>query len=384
MSRAELMPDLLRRLIAPVVVLALAVVGIASASIHFGGEDARLTRQVNRELRAVRELRRQIDRLESSRTFVVEKLPIFEAARDKGFLGTPDELAASVLVEELATKHQLNDATYSFEPARRVPIGEPGDEFAANFVALPMRLRLQALFDEDLFLFLNAFARQLDGYAVVRGMRIRRTQGDIDAVVSRVRRGERPSVISATVDIDWVSLEPLEPWPGMAASEADETAGTSPTERTDPLAPAFAADTLFLGTTEAQAIRDALHVAESGGAERGEDTPPEDADAASPQADAAPPPPPLLPVYLAALFYLGPERWSFWLDGERFVPGRTQADFEVVRVTPDGVTLNWTPSDRDASFTFTLRPRQSFDPRTGEVIEGRPLAEAAGEGAGDG
>jgi len=381
MSRGELMPVLLRRLIAPVVLLVLAVAGLVTASVHLGGEDQRLTRQVNRELRAVRELRRQIDRRQSSRSFVAEKLPIFEAARDKGFLGTPDELAASVLVEELATKHQLTDATYSFEPARRIAIGEPGDAFAANFVALPMQLRLRALFDEDLFLFLNAFARQLDGYAVVRAMRIRRAQRDIEAVVSRVRRGERPGVVEATVDIDWVTLEPLEPWPGMAASQA----GTPPTERADPLAPAFAADTLFLGTAEAQAIRDALHLAESGGAERDQDTPPDDGEAAEPPpAEAAPPPPPLLPVYLAALFYLGPERWSFWLDGERFVPGRPQADFEVVRVTPDAVTLNWTPSDRDASFTFTLRPRQSFDPRTGEVFEGRPVAEAAGEGAGDG
>jgi hypothetical protein len=82
-------------------------------------------------------------------------------------------------------------------------------------------------------------------------------------------------------------------------------------------------------------------------------------------------PPPLHPVYLSAILYLDDGRWTFWLNGERFTPGTTHPAFTVRRVTPDRVRVRWAPSGRSTRYTFTLAPRQSFNPATGRVVDGR-------------
>lgn len=371
MTGTDLGPALARRLVAPVLLVFLAAAAVAAGAIHLGGEDRRLTGRTGQEIRELRELRTQLDRRRNSRAFIGSKLPLFADARDKGFLTTPDDLEASVLIEELAAKHQLADARYQFGEPRRIRIGQPGDAFAASFVALPIALDVKALFDEDLFMFLNAFARQLDGYALVRSLRITRTQGDIGAVAGRVARGERPNVVSATVELAWVALQTDEPWDLADPEDLDVEPVSAEATRPDPLILDFVPEKFVLSRSEAQAIRDALQVAEADAHEPARPEPQAPTESNGEADGEAEPPPPLMPVYLAALFYFGPDNWSFWLDGERFSPGDPQAGFEVIRVTPGAVTLNWNPADREADFTFTLSPRQSFDPARGEVVEGR-------------
>lgn len=84
------------------------------------------------------------------------------------------------------------------------------------------------------------------------------------------------------------------------------------------------------------------------------------------------PPPPPDPVKLDALVYIGPDTWSFWLDGNRFTPRRTPVGFTVERVTGKAVRLRWRPHDQ-RTYVFTLKPRQRFDPATRQVLDNASL-----------
>jgi len=95
-------------------------------------------------------------------------------------------------------------------------------------------------------------------------------------------------------------------------------------------------------------------------------------------AAAAPQQPPPDPVQLDALVYVGPDTWSFWLNGKHFTPRRSPDPFTVERVTGRAVTLRWEPGT-GRTHVFTLKPRQTFDPASGRVTDGASLT--ADEGA---
>lgn len=73
---------------------------------------------------------------------------------------------------------------------------------------------------------------------------------------------------------------------------------------------------------------------------------------------------------LDALVYYGPEQWQVWINGQAYQPGSTPADFSIIAVTPEQVTLE---AQRDgAPVRFTLAPHQSYDWGTQSVREGTP------------
>jgi len=76
---------------------------------------------------------------------------------------------------------------------------------------------------------------------------------------------------------------------------------------------------------------------------------------------------------LDGLFYVGPERWSLWLNGERLdSAGGTRPDIRILAVSPDAVRLSWRPAGAGSSFRVLLRPNQVFDASLGRVAEAGP------------
>lgn len=73
---------------------------------------------------------------------------------------------------------------------------------------------------------------------------------------------------------------------------------------------------------------------------------------------------------LDALVYYSPEQWQVWVNGQAYQPGSAPADFTIIAVTPEQVTLE---AQRDgAPVRFTLAPHQSYDWGTQSVREGAP------------
>jgi len=154
---------------------------------------------------------------------------------------------------------------------------------------------------------------------------------------------------------------------------------SAPAQERDSLTQRFGTQRLLLTAEEAERLR-AIFVERTAATTRTEPdsqnhvAPAEPAimvtDEAGTEADEPPPPPD--PVKLDALVYIGPDTWSFWLDGNRFTPRRTPAGFTVERVTGTAVRLRWRPHEQ-RTYVFTLKPRQRFDPATRQVLDNASL-----------
>ncbi len=78
------------------------------------------------------------------------------------------------------------------------------------------------------------------------------------------------------------------------------------------------------------------------------------------------------PLSLSGIVYGGVGDWTIWLNGQIVRPTSAKAPlFEVIEVTARQVMLlvAWGETTRQV----ILEPNQTFDPRRGEVVEGRGL-----------
>lgn len=75
-------------------------------------------------------------------------------------------------------------------------------------------------------------------------------------------------------------------------------------------------------------------------------------------------------VYLSGIYYVGPNQWTIWLNNRRIESAAPDGEFNVVEIASKAVRINWTPKDRSETYSFILRPRQTYDPLAREVIEG--------------
>ncbi|SDF75274.1 hypothetical protein SAMN05216241_102228 [Limimonas halophila] len=176
----------------------------------------------------------------------------------------------------------------------------------------------------------------------------------------------------------------------LAAAALAAVPATAAAQDRDALNQRFGTPRVLLTAAEAERLRAILveQTAETEGGDAADQAPQKPAlalenttptsNGASEPADPAPPPG---PVQLDALVYLGPGTWTFWLDGKRFTPGRAPRGFTVERVTNRSVTLRWRPGGQ-RSYRFTLRPRQTFIPARGKVVDG--AARTGTSGAADG
>lgn len=75
-------------------------------------------------------------------------------------------------------------------------------------------------------------------------------------------------------------------------------------------------------------------------------------------------------LHLSSILYFAPDRWSIWLQGRRFGPDTREKGITIRQVTPEGVTLDYEKLSGGAPRTITLRPHQSVNLLTDEIIEG--------------
>jgi len=75
-------------------------------------------------------------------------------------------------------------------------------------------------------------------------------------------------------------------------------------------------------------------------------------------------------IHLGAVFYYGPKDWALWLQGHKWTPDTDQPDLHIVDVSPGEVQMLWQGASGAAPQEITLRPYQTFEITTGEIIEG--------------
>jgi len=75
-------------------------------------------------------------------------------------------------------------------------------------------------------------------------------------------------------------------------------------------------------------------------------------------------------LHLGSIVYVGPENWVVWLQGDKWTPETDRPNMHIVEVTANEVLLSLVPRRDEPPQTVTLRPHQSYNLLTGEVIEG--------------
>lgn len=65
---------------------------------------------------------------------------------------------------------------------------------------------------------------------------------------------------------------------------------------------------------------------------------------------------------LDSLLYMGPGRWTVWLQGEKWTPQTKRADLRLVAVTADSVRLSYQPPGQNTPQEIVLRPGQTWAP----------------------
>lgn len=153
---------------------------------------------------ALMALRRDIKELRGDTTFVADKMPQYQALREKGFLDPQSRLQAANLLESLALTHKINELRYEFRPEERIKLNLPRTDM--DVVSSTIIVQLNALFDEEIFAFLEAVTKGLKGQVSIRAFRISRTDDGMETILKRVSSGSRPSSVSAHIIMDWASL----------------------------------------------------------------------------------------------------------------------------------------------------------------------------------
>jgi hypothetical protein len=152
--------------------------------------------------------------------------------------------------------------------------------------------------------------------------------------------------------------------PGFAHARSANAAPAAPPVpgRLDPVP--LAGLSVMLSPEERRAIQSVL----SGEKPPSELVQPKNQGPAGQSPDAQKPALPL--VYLSGIYYVGPSHWTIWLNNRRIESSAPDSEFSVVDIASKAVRINWTPNDRPETYNFILRPRQTFDPRAREVVEG--------------
>lgn len=75
-------------------------------------------------------------------------------------------------------------------------------------------------------------------------------------------------------------------------------------------------------------------------------------------------------IHLGAVMVYSPDRWTIWLQGERWSPETSHPNLQVVSVEPNEVHLNWRQSGASPPRDIFLRPYQTYLPSSGKIIEG--------------
>jgi len=205
MTRTELM-RLMRRLALPVGALALVLAVLTIVTSELTARLAATGARIDELQRDTAATVRDIRRTRAGLAFVRDHRGTYDRAREAGFRAPQDRLAAGNILEQLAVETDLNRMEYTFDAARRAPLGNAG-EGAPALVATPLSIEARAAFDRDIFAFVDELRDELPGYLVLRRGRMqRRMQRDFATVEDNPAGQGRPDVIGASLSLAWVRL----------------------------------------------------------------------------------------------------------------------------------------------------------------------------------
>lgn len=72
---------------------------------------------------------------------------------------------------------------------------------------------------------------------------------------------------------------------------------------------------------------------------------------------------------LDSILYFGPQRWTIWLQGQRYTPESQSEALTILQVTAEAVTLRLRLAGGQEERTITLRAHQGVNILTGEIVE---------------
>ena len=75
-------------------------------------------------------------------------------------------------------------------------------------------------------------------------------------------------------------------------------------------------------------------------------------------------------LHCGSIMYIDETRWIIWLQGERWTPETKRHNLHVIAVTPHTVRLSLAMAGETSKREVTLRPHQSLNLLTGNIIEG--------------
>ena len=210
---------LLRQFMAPGLALLLTLATFIGGSMYLDDYGAQVQQEAAAAESALFSLRRDIRELRGDSTFVADKMPEYQALREKGFLEPQSRLQAAGLLESLAITHKINELKYEFRPEERHKLNVARAD--VEVVSSTILLQLNALLDEDIFGYLDAITQRLKGHVAIRGFKIGRMDDDMGSILKRVAAGTRPSNVTAQLVIDWTTMSVRDPVaPGAARPEA--------------------------------------------------------------------------------------------------------------------------------------------------------------------
>lgn len=74
---------------------------------------------------------------------------------------------------------------------------------------------------------------------------------------------------------------------------------------------------------------------------------------------------------LESVVFYAPDRWTLWIDGEKWTPETRKEGLEIVDVAPDQAQLRVSPPRSGVPRLAVLRAHQSLDLATGDIAESR-------------
>lgn len=203
---------LFRRMVVPGTVLAL-VLGIAGgASTWIWLREEATMAERNRAQGALAALTKDISRLEASSSLVSERADQYGELAESGFMEGQNRLEATKLVKKLSVEAGILRLNYEFMPVERFPVAGH-DPLQVTVTSSPMKLEIQALFDRDIYAFIDKLRARMPGHVTIREMEVTRLIEDSAALAQDIARGEKPAAVRADVTLDWTGVEIKEPAP---------------------------------------------------------------------------------------------------------------------------------------------------------------------------
>ena len=159
--------------------------------------------------RQISEARRRLENIAKEKTFIREKLPVYDKISERGFFGAQDRLALAGQLEKMSWG-LLTSLDYAFQKEERQPLLSVEEGSGKNIlIVTPIELRMTAHTDVEIYRFLQTAIEEFSGYLAINELRIERGKARLTTQsLKDISQGKGTGMISATALLRWQTLEP--------------------------------------------------------------------------------------------------------------------------------------------------------------------------------